>query len=116
LRVAASVTHLGLAARLLFPLLGVAVTSGQLLNIQLDRLRWQPQLGSAFPLSIQTDPSADPNTTTVDDSPDARLATLMTGAIVRGPLGVLLETLTSTCSVSPIVLWGTSHPPSTPPP
>jgi ferric iron reductase protein FhuF len=106
LRVAASVTQLGLAARLLSPLLAVAVISGQLLDMDLDQLRWQPELGSTFPLSVQTDTSADPRTTTEYASLRAELTQTMTRAIVEGPAGALVDALTSCCSVSPIVLWG----------
>ncbi|QMU80287.1 (2Fe-2S)-binding protein [Streptacidiphilus sp. PB12-B1b] len=52
LRVAASVTHLGLAARLLSPALAMAVLHGTVLPWRLDRLRWQQVPGGMFPLSI----------------------------------------------------------------
>jgi hypothetical protein len=52
LRVAASVTHLGLAARTLSPLLAAAVTSGRTQPTGLRDLHWQPTVGSIFPLSI----------------------------------------------------------------
>lgn len=52
LRVAASVTHLGLAARILSPLLALAVLHGRTKPISLRDLRWQPTVPSTFPLSI----------------------------------------------------------------
>lgn len=52
LRVAASITHLGLAARTLSPLLAAAVISGHARPTGLRDLRWQPTVGSMFPLSI----------------------------------------------------------------
>jgi FhuF 2Fe-2S C-terminal domain len=51
-RVAASVAQLGLVARLIAPALGVAATHGRLLDLRLNRLRWQPVLGGPFPLSV----------------------------------------------------------------
>jgi len=50
-RVAASMTQLGLTARLLSPVLAVACTTGVVLDVQLHDLRWQDELGGAFPLS-----------------------------------------------------------------
>jgi hypothetical protein len=51
-RIAASVTQLGLAARLLSPAIAVTVHSGLVPNLRLADLWWQPQLGSMFPLSV----------------------------------------------------------------
>jgi hypothetical protein len=51
-RVAASVTHLGLTARLVSPALAVAVRTGRFLTLRPDELWWQPALGGAFPLSM----------------------------------------------------------------
>lgn len=52
LRVAASVAHLGLAARLLSPALAAAVLHGTLLDHTLAQVRWQPALGAPPPLSL----------------------------------------------------------------
>jgi FhuF 2Fe-2S C-terminal domain len=49
-RVAASVAHLGLVARLVSPSFGCAVHSGRFLA--LDDAWWRPALGGAFPLSV----------------------------------------------------------------
>jgi hypothetical protein len=51
-RVAASVTQLGLAARLLSPALGCMVRSGSSPIVDLADLWWQPTPGSLFPLSV----------------------------------------------------------------
>ncbi|NJP46447.1 (2Fe-2S)-binding protein [Actinacidiphila epipremni] len=51
-RVAASVAHLGLAARLLSPALAAAVLHGILLDHTLAQVRWQPTLGAPAPLSL----------------------------------------------------------------
>ncbi len=51
-RVAASVTHLGLVARLVSPALAAAVTGGMVPDLDLRHTWWQPLLGGAFPLSV----------------------------------------------------------------
>jgi hypothetical protein len=91
LRVAASVAHLGLVARLVSPVLAVSAVSGELLEPRLRRLRWRAELG-AFPLSA-------PETTTAAD-PDA-----LAERVLDGPARQLVEA-TAAFSVSPRVLWG----------
>ena len=51
-RVAASVAHLGMAARLTSPLLATAVLHGHVPRLTLGDLRRQDTLGGAFPLSL----------------------------------------------------------------
>jgi ferric iron reductase protein FhuF len=102
LRVAASVTHLGLVARLISPALAVAVISGELLEVDLDSTRWQRVLGGAFPLSVQRDANADAGDW--DASPD-RVARLLARRVLDGPVRGLVE-VTMALSVSPKVLWG----------
>lgn len=64
LRVAASVVHLGLAARLASPLLAMAVLDGLVPALTLADLRWQPRLGGPFPLSLPRPlPECDARTT-----------------------------------------------------
>jgi len=53
LRVAASVVHLGLMARVLSPLLALAVLHQRRGDIRAADLWWQPTLGSMFPLSVR---------------------------------------------------------------
>lgn len=106
LRVAASVTHLGLVARLVSPTLAVAVISGELLEIDLGSARWQRVLGGAFPLSMPLDAGAetgdrDPNP---EPTPE-RLACLLAGRVLDGPVRDLV-TATLSLSVSRHVLWG----------
>jgi hypothetical protein len=81
LRVAASITHLGLAARTLSPPLAAAVTSGHTAPTGLRDLHWQPTIGSMFPLSIAglDDVPAEPQGTTTD--PEAAAYTLVEGTI-----------------------------------
>ncbi|GAA3092473.1 hypothetical protein JOF29_006985 [Kribbella aluminosa] len=57
-RVAASVTHLGLVARLISPALASAVLERRVPILALDQLHWQPILGGAFPLSLPPIPPA----------------------------------------------------------
>lgn len=61
-RVAASVMHLGLAARTLSPLFALAVMGRRIAaSVSLRDLYWQPTLGSMFALSIpeKAEPSGD---------------------------------------------------------
>jgi hypothetical protein len=53
LRVAASVVHLGLLARVLSPLLALAVLYQRRGDIRAADLWWQPTLGGMFPLSVR---------------------------------------------------------------
>ena len=51
-RVAASVTHLGVAARLISPALGMAVLLGRVPRMDPAEVYWQPVLGGPLPLSL----------------------------------------------------------------
>jgi hypothetical protein len=102
LRVAASVTHLGLVARLVSPALAVAVISGELLEVDLGVTRWQRVVGGAFPLSVRRTADTDPG------APDAQpelLAGLLARRVLDGPVRDLVEA-TVPLSVSRRVLWG----------
>lgn len=52
LRVAASVVHLGLVARLVGPLFALTLLRGRAPVVSLRDLHWQPTLASTFPLSL----------------------------------------------------------------
>lgn len=54
LRVAASVVHLGLVARVLSPVLALAVLHRRVGRVRAADLLWQPTLGSMFPLSVRS--------------------------------------------------------------
>jgi hypothetical protein len=93
-RVAASITHLGLAARLIGPALAAAAT-GRRLGMRLGELWWQDTLGGPVPLSVPVPlPAA-----TADDP-----------AATQGLLNEVIAPLTAETSrlvtVSPRVLWG----------
>ena len=89
LRVAASVTQLGLTARLVSPALAVAVLSGSWPRPALALARWQPVPGGAFPLSFDA----------------AAFAPGTPEDLLEGPVRDLVLA-TAELSVSPKVLWG----------
>jgi hypothetical protein len=88
-RVAASITHLGLAARLISPALATAVLDGGVRSVSLETARWQPILGGAFPLSM-------PSLTSERD-----LGT----ELIDGPIPALAKA-TEPYGVSEHILWG----------
>ncbi|KPI10596.1 FhuF/siderophore biosynthesis protein, C-terminal [Actinobacteria bacterium OK074] len=99
-RVAASVAHLGLAARLVSPALAAAVLHGLVLAPGLTELRWQPVLGGPVPLSLPDDafaagPAASP----------ARLADELSGRLLNGALRELADAFAE-FAVSRHILWG----------
>ncbi|MGH3782147.1 MAG: (2Fe-2S)-binding protein [Pseudonocardiaceae bacterium] len=107
MRVAASITHLGLVARLVSPALAVAVTSGELLKIDdLASTQWQRVLGGGFPLSVPqaVDTDAGGHRATPEPTPP-RLACLLASRVLDGPVRDLVEA-TVPLSVSRQVLWG----------
>ena len=93
-RVAASVAHLGLAARLVSPFLAVLTLRGAAPALPLQSLRWQPLPGSTFPLSL---PVA--GATPAPDVPDP------VAALLDGPVRALQAAM-ARWSVSPRVLRG----------
>jgi hypothetical protein len=60
LRVAASVVHLGLVARILAPLVGLTVLGFRVPWVVVGGLWWQPTLGSMFPLAMTADVPGGP--------------------------------------------------------
>jgi hypothetical protein len=98
-RVAASVAHLGLAARLVSPALAAAVLHGRPLGYDLDAVRWQPALGGPVPLSLPDDALHMPQ-------PDfARLADTVAALLLAGPLAQLAARVAQS-GVSPHILLG----------
>lgn len=100
LKVAASITQLGLAARLIAPPLGAAASRYRL-DMPLDGLWWQDELGGPAPLSIPSPPDPSPG-------PNSR-ATRGRDAPYR-LLDEVIEPITAATSrlvpVSGRVLWG----------
>ena len=100
-RAAASVTHLGVAARLISPVLGMAVLLGRVPRVDPAEVAWQPVLGGPLPLSLPASALAG-----AGDRPGARkLASELRQGLLHGPVRALTE-VTAAMSVSPIVLQG----------
>ncbi|MFJ8471262.1 (2Fe-2S)-binding protein [Kitasatospora sp. NPDC094011] len=98
LRVAASVTQLGLVARVLSPAFGVAVLDGALFGYGLREARWQPTPGGLFPLSLPARapvPAAEP----------AVLAERFAAEVLDGPVRELTEAFAE-FGVPPRIRWG----------
>ncbi len=87
-RIAASIAHLGVCARVVAPALAAQATTGSAGYDRLDSLWWQPRLGGAFPLSAAGGGSGDLGE--LIDGDLARLSELMSrrfrlsALIVRG--------------------------------
>lgn len=96
LRVAASVTQLGLVARLVSPALALALSTGRVLDLDLPRVRWQPVLGNGFPLSVPGN---------LDDPEPAGLAAALARRVLDGPVREITEA-TRPYGVSTRILWG----------
>lgn len=100
-RVAASVTHLGVAARLISPVLGTAVLFGRVPRMGPAEVYWQPVLGGPLPLSLPASAFAGHG-----DQPGAgQLASELRRSVLHGPVRALTG-ITAAMSVSPIVLQG----------
>lgn len=84
-RVAASVTHLGLIARLVAPAIGASALGQTPISLSVDDLWWQDRLGGPYPLSVA------PGTSTRLPGPAVEAIT---------------ETITKRYRVSEQVLWG----------
>ncbi|MDX6742244.1 (2Fe-2S)-binding protein [Actinocorallia sp. A-T 12471] len=97
-RVAASVLHLGLAARLWSPVLGAAVAHRVILDWDADVLRWKDVLGGPLPLSLPA-PSGSPVA-----EPVAAAAALY--AAVEPLLERLSGLVLGEVKLAPRLLWG----------
>ncbi|WP_420120016.1 (2Fe-2S)-binding protein [Nakamurella sp.] len=115
LRVAVSVAHLGLVARLIAPAVG-ATALGVSLAGDAGSLWWQDELGGPAPLSVAAVPGdvADPASMSATATPEAPTRVAPGGSAAgAGPdplAGSAIEAITCACllgySVSPRVLWG----------
>ncbi|MGH3627192.1 MAG: (2Fe-2S)-binding protein [Sciscionella sp.] len=98
-RVAASVTHQAMTARLISPVLASAVLADTVLAIELGTLWWQRPPGGPMPLSVPEDASEGPVQNRTE------LAEAVARRVLQGPvaeLGAAFRTL----SVSDAILWG----------
>ncbi|WP_405577401.1 hypothetical protein [Streptomyces sp. NBC_01190] len=91
-RVAASVAHLGLAARLVSPALAAAVLAHRPLVFPLSEVRWRPVLGGPVPLALPVG-ALGPACRSAEDLAELLAARLMAGALAElaaafGPFGV----------------------------
>lgn len=101
-RVAASVTHLGLAARLISPALASAVL-GIPLRVDVAQAWWVPALGGPFRLSLpETAFGSAPGRSQTPADGDVRESL---HSLLRGPIGSLVE-MTAAMATSRRVLWG----------
>jgi hypothetical protein len=100
LRVAASVTQLGLAARLIAPAFGVAVLSQRGLGVDAGQARWVPADGSLFPLSLPAAARPDAEISDV-----TALSLDIEGRWLGGPIQDLVDGFAG-LSVSGQILWG----------
>ncbi|MEW2481485.1 (2Fe-2S)-binding protein [Mycobacterium sp. NPDC049093] len=98
-KAAASSVHLSITARLLSPVVGAAACLGTVPLLTLDSLFWQadsshrPALGAAGAEWVtETDPR--------------RAAAVITGSLIGNVLSLLNNTMRSTESLSPQVMWG----------
>ncbi|MCW2523537.1 MAG: hypothetical protein JWO63_1872, partial [Frankiales bacterium] len=117
-RVLASITFLGIAARLIAPWFGAVLLSGQAAPVVLERLWWQPFDGGAMPLLVSpgtatSTGSAELNTgsAALDLAGAAELD--LAGAaesVLAGPVALLVTPLLAlyrdAFALSERVLWG----------
>jgi hypothetical protein len=108
-RVAASVTQLGLCARLLSPVLGAAA-AGWALPVDTARARWVPALGGPFRLSLPETAAGAASATPIPGRtmpgtsvPGAGTAACL--ALLAGPVTQITRAVEA-MAVSPRVLWG----------
>jgi FhuF 2Fe-2S C-terminal domain len=110
-RVAASVTHLAVAARLISPVLGMAVLLGRVPTMDPAEVCWQPVLGGPLPLSLPASALArrrdQPSQGQAgEERPgEGQLASELRQSLLHGPVRALTG-VTAAMSVSPIVLQG----------
>jgi len=108
-RVAASVTHLGVAARLISPALGMAVLLGRVPRMDPAEVYWQPVLGGPLPLSLPASALAGHG----DQPGTGQLAGELRRSVLNGPVraltGVTAAMSVSTC-LSRATSWATGVP------
>ncbi|GLW35966.1 (2Fe-2S)-binding protein [Actinoplanes regularis] len=100
-RETASITFLGIASRLLSPLLGAAAAGGALPLPDLDRLWWRPVPGGPIPIAYR-ELTAMP----CAEEPAGAVAARLTETATIALVDPLLEIFRSRFALSPQVLWG----------
>jgi FhuF 2Fe-2S C-terminal domain len=96
-RVAASIAQLGLLARVVAPLVAVAVRHGLVLDAEPDRVRWLPLRGGAYPLSFPDPVAVRPHRTELA----ARLA-----AGLRATAAPVNAATTAIARLPAALVWG----------
>ena len=81
-RVAASVTHLGVTARLISPALGAAALLGRVPRMDPAEVYWQPVLGGPLPLSLPASAFAGHG----DQRGAGQLASELRRSVLNGPV------------------------------
>jgi hypothetical protein len=110
-RVAASVTHLGMVARLISPVLGAAVLFGRVPPMDPAEVSWQPVPGGPLPLSLPASALAEHGDQPSQEQAgkerpgEGQLASELRQSLRHGPVRALTD-VTAAMSVSPIVLEG----------
>jgi hypothetical protein len=89
-KVAASVAHLGLVARVVAPAFALMVISGRTVAPDLSQLWWQDRLGGAYPLSL----------------PDSLTYSAVLRDLLGGPVQAITAAVQSGAPVSGLVLQG----------
>lgn len=102
-RVAASVAQLGLAARLLAPVFGIALITRAAPPVDVSQLRWVPAVTSLFRLSLPEAALAAPTSPAPTDA--GTLARDLIRSLLHGLLGGMVEAFAA-MAVSRRVLWG----------
>ena len=100
LRVAVSVAHLGLVARLIAPAVGAAAL-GDAIDLTVDRIWWQDEWGGPYPLSVPA-PVPVPVRVPVPTEPWTPDPIRLFGSAVEA----ITRAFLAAYSVSPRVLWG----------
>jgi hypothetical protein len=110
-RVAASVTHLGLVARVIAPAVAAAA-AGHRLAMPLAGLWWQDTLGGPVPLSVPApgsapaDPGHGPGSLADPDASPGSPAGPECRRVLEEVVAPLTEAMAGLAPVSPRVLWG----------
>jgi hypothetical protein len=106
-RVAASVAHLGISARIISPFLGLAVLYHRLLPVGIDTLHWQPDVRGAFPLGLAPTPAPgiEVGGGPIGGGPGSAVSVDFAHWLGAGPVATITEAA-QTLGVSSQIGWG----------